>query len=53
VVEQRWQKQYPRELESGKKTACAANVLQVPDICPAICTTNAIERTVKEMRKRL
>lgn len=55
VVEQRWQKQYPRELESWKKDLpVLLTFYKYPkDIWSAIYTTNAIERTVKEMRKRL
>ena len=55
IVEQKWYKPYPRELESWKwDLPVLLTFYKYPrDIWPAIYTTNAIERTVKEMRKRL
>lgn len=55
AVELKWSKQYPRELASWRADLpVLLTFYKYPEaIRPAIYTTNAIERTVKEIRKRL
>jgi putative transposase len=55
AVELKWSKQYPRELASWKgDLPVLLTFYKYPeDIRSSIYTTNAIERTVKEIRKRL
>lgn len=55
AVELKWSKQYPRELASWRADLpVLLTFYKFPkDIWQSIYTTNAIERTVKEIRKRL
>lgn len=55
AVELKWSKQYPRELASWRADLpVLLTFYKYPaDIWKSIYTTNAIERTVKEIRKRL
>ncbi|XEC93270.1 IS256 family transposase [Paenibacillus tarimensis] len=55
AVELKWSKQYPRELASWRADLpVLLTFYKYPaDIRKSIYTTNAIERTVKEIRKRL
>lgn len=55
AVELKWSRQYPRELASWRADLpVLLTFYKYPqDIWQAIYTTNAIERTVKEIRKRL
>lgn len=55
AVELKWLRQYPRELASWRADLpVLLTFYKYPqDIWQAIYTTNAIERTVKEIRKRL